>query len=359
MKKIGILVYDTSLVGGAERVAINLAQELSKNYETHLISLFNEKGKNDTCRVEYKTYTISEKTVRITTNLIRLSKKLKGYLLQNEIDILLCITAGVNTVAIMATCKTKIKTVYCEHSNLENKSYGKKHQIRQYLGAKYMTKVITLTERDRNNFIKDFNVPENKVKCITNWFTPTTHNSRPYKDDSKKIITVGRLEKVKGHDLLIKVAKKVRDKHNDWTWDIYGDGKFKDTIEKNIIENGVKDFVFLKGNVNNLNDIYSEYAFFVLTSYYEGIPLVLLEAQESKLPVVSFDCPTGPAEIIEHNINGFIIPTYNIDKMAEKICELIENKNKRIQFSNNAKINLKNFDKKNIIQKWIDLIENI
>lgn len=359
MKKIGILVYDTSLVGGAERVAINLAEEFSNKYEVHLISLFNEKKEEERVEIKYNSYVIAEETISITKNLFKLSKKLKKYLLENKIDILLAITAGVNSVAILGTINTNIKTIYCEHSNLENRTYGKKHELRQYLGAKFMDKVVTLTDRDRNNFIDILKLPEKKVIVIPNWFTKEEIKEEPYRMDSKKIITVGRLEKVKGHDLLIKVAKKVQEKHKDWIWEIYGDGKYKEKINVDIKNNNLENFVILKGNVTNIKDIYKEYAFFVLTSYYEGLPLVLLEAQQAKLPIVSFNCPTGPAEIVENDKNGYIIPTYDIEEMANKINQLIENQNKREYFSNNAQINMKQFEKDNVLNRWIELIENI
>jgi len=359
MKNIGILVYDTSLVGGAERVAINLAKEFSNYYKVHLISLFNEKKQEMETMEKYKCHTINEKTVSITKKIFMLSNKLKKYLIKNEIDILFAITAGVNTVAIMATRGTHVKTVYCEHSNLENRTYGKKHQLRQYLGAKKMNKIVTLTERDRDNFIRIFKTPKHKLEVIPNWFNIEQTDNKQYKIDSKRIITAGRLEKVKGHDLLVKVAQKVKESHRDWIWEIYGDGKYREEIEQNIKNNNLQDFVILKGNINNLKDVYKDYAMFVLTSYYEGMPLVLLEAQQANLPIISFDCPTGPSEIIVDSKNGFIIPTYDVEKMADKINELIENRNKREQFSNNAKININKFNKRNVLNKWINLIENV
>lgn len=359
MKNIGILVYDTSLVGGAERVAINLAEEFANKYKVHLISLFNEKNIEEKVKRNYNTYIINKETISISKNLLKLSKILKRYLIQNNIDILLAITAGVNSVAILGTANTNIKTIYCEHSNLENRTYGKKHELRQYLGAKFMDKVVTLTERDKSNFINILKTPEKKVVVIPNWFNNEEKEEIQYKSNSKKIITVGRLERVKGHDLLIKVAKKVQEKHNDWIWEIYGDGKYKEEIKENIKNNNLENFIILKGNVTNIKEIYKTSSFFVLTSYYEGLPLVLLEAQQAKLPIISFDCPTGPAEIVENNKNGYIVPTYDIEQMASKINYLIENRKKREIFSNNAQINIGQFEKSNVLNKWIELIENI
>lgn len=358
MKTIGFVVYDISLTGGAENVALNMAKELSKNYDVHMVTLFDEKKfvKEDK---PYTVHILNEKTVPIPTHLFSLSNRLRQIIKQNKIDVLFVITAGVVTVAALASLMLKVKTVYCEHSNLENKTYGKKHELRQFIGANFCDKVVTLTERDRLNFIKQYHLCELGVLAIPNWFTYDENFCAKYATDSKKIITAGRLEYVKGYDLLLKAASIVKQKHPDWHWDIYGEGKFRSEVEKWIVDNDVEDFVTLKGNVSDLGQRYKDYSMFVMTSYYEGLPLVLLEAQVANLPIVSFDCPTGPAEIVEDGKNGYLVPTYDTDLLAEKINCLIENSEMRMQFSANAKGRLPNFSKPTVCAKWINLIENI
>ena len=108
MKKVGILVYDFNATGGAERVAKNLAIELAKNNEIHVISLFESKVEEQ--EKEYKYVKMFDKTISITKNLLKISKKVKKYLKENKIDVLLIITAGVNSVGILATKGTNVKT---------------------------------------------------------------------------------------------------------------------------------------------------------------------------------------------------------------------------------------------------------
>ena len=86
---------------------------------------------------------------------------------------------------------------------------------------------------------------------------------------------------------------------------------------------------------------------------------MLLEAQEARLPIVSFDCPTGPSEIVEDNENGFLVPTYNIEEMTQKILKLMEEKETRKRFSDKTQKNIENFSKRNIIKKWKDIIDTI
>ena len=94
-----------------------------------------------------------------------------------------------------------------------------------------------------------------------------------------------------------------------------------------------------------------------MTSYFEGLPLVLLEAQQYKLPIVSFNCPTGPSEIIRDNVNGFLIENYNVDLMVEKLSLLIENEELRKSFSDNALLDIDKFSRSRIIKQWLNLIE--
>ena len=357
MKNIAFLVYDISLTGGAERVAINLAEEFAKDYNTHLISLFKTNPYD--APKGYKTHFINSITSSITSHFYVHSKRLKKCLLDNNIDILFAITAGVVTIAIQACHGTKVKTVYCEHSNLENKTYGKKHELRQLIGAKLSDLVVALTERDRQNFIKNLKVKSDKVMAIPNWVDNLATSEKDYNLNSKSIITAGRLESVKGHDMLLKVAKIVNKAHPDWHWDIYGDGTLKENLEQTASSLGVSDFVSFKGNVTGIDEIYPDYSFFVLTSYYEGLPLVLLEAQKANLPIISFDCPTGPSEIVDDKQNGFIVPAYSIGEMASAINELIENPDKRLEFSKNAPKKLNRFDKTSVKALWEEIINTL
>ena len=352
---IALMVYDISITGGAEHVAINMAQELSKFHNIFIISLFNQ---NKLVIKECKNITVSAYSKSITANFFQFSKVVRSCLLDNEIDILVAITAGVVGVGAAAVKKTNTKLLYAEHSNLENKTYGRKHQIRQWIGAKASDCTVTLTERDRNNFIKKYHLLENKVVCIPNWLEEKSINSE-YKNNTKRIISAGRLEKVKGYDLMIEVAREMIKASNDWRWDIYGDGSLKNEIENQIRKAGLEQNVFLKGRVDNIHQIYNNYSLFVLTSYYEGLPLVLLEAQYAKLPVVSFDCPTGPSDIIEDGINGELIPTYDVKRMAERLLLLLTDEKKLDDYSNNSGINLYKFSKDTVLKKCLVLIKKV
>ena len=156
--------------------------------------------------------------------------------------------------------------------------------------------------------------------------------------------------------MLVQIANLVFKKHPDWSWDIYGEGGERDNLQKLIEDNRLQNHVFLKGYASNINELYSQYSFFVLTSRAEGMGMVLIEAQKSGLPVVSFDIKCGPSDVITDGINGYLVEPFRIDDMANKINCLIENDELRERFFSNSEINLSKFDTDYIVNEWISML---
>ncbi len=356
---LGIFVYDVSLTGGAEHVAINLGEALADFHDVYMISLFNSNPQKLKLQSAYKNIVLADRVGSIPLHFVKYSTALKKCIKENGIDVLMAITAGVVTLANAGAIGTKAKVIYAEHSNLENKTYGKKHELRQLVGAKISDYIVTLTERDRRNFISAFKISEDKICAIPNWYVRSNNTEKAYNPDTKKIVSVGRLERVKGYDYLLSVAKALSEKYKDWHWDICGDGSLRTQLEADIAALGLSDFITLKGNVSNVSEILNDYSLFVMTSKYEGLPLSLLEAQAANLPIVSFDCPTGPSEIIEDGANGFIVDAYDTEQMAKKIEALILNRDLRIEFSCNAQKNIYHFEKDHVLDMWQKLLSAI
>ena len=156
--------------------------------------------------------------------------------------------------------------------------------------------------------------------------------------------------------MLVKAFAPVAEKHPDWHLDIYGDGEMMDTVKKLIAEYQIADNVHLMGMCSNLAEKYKDYAMYVLPSYREGLPLVLLEAKANRLPIVSFDIMTGPREIVRDGIDGILVPPYDLEKMGNAICNLIEDADLRNSMSQKSQKNIDKFSKTAILKQWCDLI---
>ena len=181
-----------------------------------------------------------------------------------------------------------------------------------------------------------------------------------YDCESKKIITVGRIDIQKGLEYLLQIAKKVLDSHPDWQWDVYGDGDepYKSAIIEQSKELGLEGRLNFMGNRDNIYELYSNYSLYVMTSRFEGLPMVLLEAKCKELPIVSFDINSGPSDIVLEEVNGYLVEPFDVDAMVEKINFLIEHPEVRAGFSAHAYDNIDSFRKEAVMENWKSLIRN-
>ena len=360
MKKIALVKWSIDRTDGGLKVATSLANELSTMYEVHLLSMISTENNFFSLKQSVRYQNLSSKKISMSKNFLEAVKLLRNYLKEENIDIVFGIGMSMNTVGVASTIGLRTKFVSCDHTNSIVDIDTKVKKIQRYIGAKFADKLVTLTQEDRENYIKKYGVSDERICYIYNW-KEAALSEVSYNKKSTKIVTVGRFDYQKGYDYLVQVAKKVLAKRFDWTWEIYGSGN-QDEVDKirNLInENDLQDKLVIKGLEKNQDLIYGDKGIYVMTSRYEGLPLVLLEAQQYNLPIVSFSCPTGPNEIIEDGVNGYLVECYNTDKLSEKLLELMEDEVLRQSFSEHAKDNLDKFNKDKILKQWLELIETI
>lgn len=174
-----------------------------------------------------------------------------------------------------------------------------------------------------------------------------------------RVISVGRLDTMKNYAALIRIWAIVKQTHPDWILDIYGDGPQKAALERLIEQYGMQDLVFLKGISNDIISKMSEASIFAFTSLAESFGMVLIEAMSCGLPVVAFNCPDGPKDIITHGQDGFLIPLNDETKMAKKICLLIECEDLRREMGANAIEKSRQFSMDVIISKYMTLFSTL
>jgi len=186
-------------------------------------------------------------------------------------------------------------------------------------------------------------------------FYPAAHSNCT----SKTVMSVGRLEEQKGYDFLIDAWKIVAKKFPEWTLKIYGEGSLYKQLTKQITEANLQDNIQIIEPVNNITNHYLQSSIFVLSSRFEGFGMVLIEAMACGVPVVSFDCPHGPSDIIENNADGYLVSNGDIDQLAEKICYLLDNVDKRKSMGQQARQNVTRYDRKVIMNKWDILFKRL
>ena len=304
-----------------------------------------------------KRYTLFEKVTsgkRILTYVHRLRKFVKS----NNIDVLIDIDGILDLYSIPALRGVKCKLISWEQFSFYVNPYVGYRKITRKWAAKKADAIVVLTEEDRKNYEREVNV-KGILRRIYNPIEIGNGEDICYNMKSKIIISAGTLNYNKGFDMLIDVAKIVLKKHNDWRWVVCGEGEERKRLEEKIEKNNLTENLILKGNVSNIEEYYRKSAIFVLTSRTEGFGLVLTEAKKEGLPCVSFRCPVGPSEIILDDINGYLLDCFDIEQMAEKINQLIENQDIRKKFSDNSMVGTEKFNIDKISEQWMELIEQI
>lgn len=213
--------------------------------------------------------------------------------------------------------------------------------------------IVVLTEQDKNENW------ENNKKIIA------IHNpikSLPYKTstiENKKVIAAGRLTHQKNFASLIRSWNSVVNNHPDWSLEIYGNGAEYNNLLTLISNLKLEKHVFLKGHSYNILEEMANASIFTLTSTFEGFGLVIVEAMSCGLPVISYNCPCGPKDIISDGTDGFLVPLNDEQCLAEKINLLIENEALRKQMSKAALIKSQKFTAKEVISIWMNLFNTL
>lgn len=222
-----------------------------------------------------------------------------------------------------------------------------------HLFIKKYNQIVVLTNEDKDRCWRN----NERVIVIPNPLCRAFPISSPLKNNT--VISVGKLSKGKNYSSLINSWSLVHTRHPDWRLIILGEGEERLALESLIEELGLADNISLIGQVEDVGHFLVESSVFAFTSLSEGQGVSIMEAMSCGVPVVSFDCPCGPKDLIADGENGFLVPTGNIGVMADRICYLIENEDARIKMGYAAREVNHLYAQDVIIRKWIVLFNSL
>lgn len=221
-----------------------------------------------------------------------------------------------------------------------------------YFNKKYdQVVVLTKSEKELYKKIKNSCVIPNPVRFHS--FT------RDESHEDKFIISIGRLAEVKNHSSLLHAAKAVVERHPNWHFELYGEGPLKDALLSKNISMDLEKRFFLRENTSDIQSKLQQSSLLVHTSRFETFSLVILEAFACGVPVVAYDCPFGPREIIDNGITGFLVPLGDERALVEKICYLLERPETRKRMSDAALKKAAQYDINYIAPIWIALFNSL
>jgi glycosyltransferase involved in cell wall biosynthesis len=172
-----------------------------------------------------------------------------------------------------------------------------------------------------------------------------------------RLLGVGRLTSQKGFDVLLRCFARVAPVFEDWQLVILGEGDQRPVLERMISQLSLSGRVEMPGNVGNVTDWYSASDIYVMTSLYEGFPMTLIEAMSHGLAVVSFDCETGPREIIRDGMDGILVDDGDADSMVRQLMELMADEPRRATMGSRAREVRTRLSVESVSKRWEALFE--
>lgn len=279
-------------------------------------------------------------------------EQLRKHLQSIQPDVMVC-TSNQDVKSLLKV-KGKIPLVVESHVNFMHPDtlyHRVKNRMNNYWIAKAEA-VVTLTNGDAGDWCK----VSDHVYVIPN--VVNLNDLDQYSDCTvKRVLFVGRFEEQKSIGELLSIWQLIHPRFPDWQLDLYGEGVLWNHFKQEADNLGIN--IKVHEPTRQIMEVYRSSSILVLTSLYEPFGLVIPEAMSCGLPVVAFDCPHGPAEIITDEEDGFLIKNRNISAFADKVCQLIENPDLREQMGKNAVLSSQRFSADKIMPMWKQFFEEL
>lgn len=356
---IAILCSRLDLPGGIERAIVNTANLFAKKNNPVTLIILDE-----TANSFYDIYpsikviqqnlsfgitpegNILSRKIKLLSDVVQLRKLIKKI----KADILLSSEYPFSVAAVLARPNNKLKIYSWEH---HHHAWLQKNKFWAFLCQQAYPKlngIICLNQKEAGFYAstaKTFIIPN----FVQNEIVKTSSCTH------KLILSIGWLIPRKGIDMMLIAAKNILSKFPGWHWKLIGEGELQSTVEDFVKNENLEGRFILQAPKNeSISDEYANASVFVLSSRFEAFPMVLLEAMQAGLPCVSFDCPSGPAEIIAQNKDGLLVEKENTVELSNAIQQLIKNDEQRIRMGENAAKNIQRFSADAVYKIWEDNI---
>ena len=342
--------------GGIERALFYKANMLATRFGYDVVIVTNhQKGRSTFFQLDPSVRHIDlDVNTNFPWNMGRYMRRLKALIQAEKPDIVdsFCYQELTRLHELKGLCKVVMAEFHFSHETYRIK--GQTRKLRAYekaVGA--LDCFVVLTKEDRKAW-------EPYCKHLEQIYNPAVYPTTTLAQlEERRCISAGRLEKQKNYPEMIRAWKKVHLRHPDWELDLYGNGRQKSQIQRLIQQEGLEDVIHIHPATPAIREEMMRSSMYLMTSLYEGFPVVLAETASMGLPCVCTKCPCGPAEFIEDGVDGMLADQGDIDTLAEKICMLIEDPERRKEMGRKFAQKTNNLTPDIILQQWDQLFRRL
>lgn len=289
-------------------------------------------------------------------------KRLTELLMQERADIVVSLYPSESSFipAIKDGSKKILELHYCKFFRLQYNRKGVLGLIDRWRTwqderiVRRFDKFVVLTREDKGYWgdLPNLEVIPNAAMFIAE--KPST-----YKE--KRVLAVGRLDYQKGFDRLIEAWHLIQKSgmFADWHLDIFGQGEWQEMLQRMIEEKGLAETARINCPTKAIGKEYAQSAMLVMSSHYEGFPMVMIEAMACGLPVVAFDFLCGPKDIIHSGINGLLVKNGDVEGLAQAMSRLMEDEAYRLQLSQQARKVTEVYSEEQVMAQWVSLFTSL
>lgn len=289
----------------------------------------------------------------LKAELMRIQPDITISMLRREINFLSDIPDGSKKIGELHVNRANYRNFEANESNKLKRLFAKFWMKSLVERLERLDQLVVLTEKSKASWPELSNVsviPDPIPISIP----PSVSNLQ-----TKRVITIGRYAYQKGYDLLLQAWAEVEKQCPDWTLDIFGQGDQTEYRELMAALGIDSNRCHLNGSIEDVVKAYHDSSIFVLSSRFEGFGLVLVEAMACGLPVVSFDCPAGPDEILTDGTDGLLVSSGNIHDLAEKLMTLMSDEKLRCRLARQARQSAQRYSMVSIANQWKLLFDQL
>ena len=289
---------------------------------------------------------------KLTNELMRLKPDVTVSLLRREINFITSIQDGSKKIGELHVNRANYRNFEGNESSFIKSIFSKLWMSNLVGHLKKLDRFVVLTEEDKSQWVEF-----NNITSIPDPLTFFPEHASPL--ENKRVIAVGRYVYQKGFDLLLRIWSMVEDKYPEWELVVYGSGN-REPYECLMKELNIDaNRCHLNGPSTNIQREYINSSLFVFTSRFEGFGMALVEAMACGLPVISFDCPCGPRDIIANNEDGFLVKNGDINEYVCELTLLMNDASLRHRMSVAGRKNVERYKMEKIGESWKMLFDGL